>query len=47
LGVGFLSTQRTVQALADLFGIPVSAGTVAALTAGLQEFLTARSVVWA
>ena len=29
----FLSKQRTAQALAELFGIPLSAGTVAALTA--------------
>ena len=39
----FLSKQRTAQALAELFGTPLSAGTVAALTAraaaGLQEFL--------
>jgi transposase len=40
----FLSRQRTAQALAELFGTPLSAGTVATLTAraaaGLQEFLT-------
>ena len=40
----FLSKQRTAQALAELFGTPLSAGTVAAFTArtasGLQEFLT-------
>jgi len=39
----FLSKQRTAQALADLFGTPVSAGTVAGMlrraTAGLGEFL--------
>jgi len=39
----FLSKQRTAQALAELFGTPLSAGTVAAFTAraaaGLQEFL--------
>ena len=39
----FLSKQRTAQALADLFGIPLSSGTVAALTARaaarLGEFL--------
>ena len=29
----FLSKKRTAQALADLFGIPVSSGTVAAITA--------------
>jgi transposase len=29
----FLSTQRTAQALAELFGIPLSSGTVAGLTA--------------
>ena len=29
----FLSKQRTAQALAELFGIPLSSGTVAALTA--------------
>jgi transposase len=40
----FLSKQRTAQALAELFGTPLSAGTVATLTAraagGLEEFLT-------
>jgi len=40
----FLSKKRTAQALAELFGTPLSAGTVAALTAraagGLDEFLT-------
>jgi transposase len=40
----FLSKQRTAQALAELFGIPLSGGTVATLTAraaaGLEEFLT-------
>lgn len=39
----FLSKQRTAQALADLFGTPMSAGTVAGMlrraTAGLGEFL--------
>lgn len=39
----FLSKQRTAQALAELFGTPLSAGTVATLTAraaaGLTEFL--------
>jgi len=39
----FLSKQRTAQALAELFGIPLSSGTVAALTAraagGLDGFL--------
>jgi transposase len=39
----FLSKQRTAQALAELFGTPLSAGTVATLTtraaAGLEEFL--------
>ena len=39
----FLSKQRTAQALAELFGTPLSAGTVAAFTtraaAGLREFL--------
>jgi transposase len=39
----FLSKQRTAQALADLFGTPLSAGTVAVFTAraaaGLGEFL--------
>jgi len=39
----FLSKQRTAQALAELFGTPISAGTVAALTAraagGLDDFL--------
>jgi hypothetical protein len=29
----FLSKQRTAQALAELFGVPLSSGTVAALTA--------------
>jgi len=29
----FLSKKRTAQALAELFGIPVSSGTVAAVTA--------------
>ena len=29
----FLSTQRTAQALAELFGVPLSAGTVAGITA--------------
>jgi transposase len=40
----FLSKQRTAQALAELFGTPLSAGTVATFTTraagGLQEFLT-------
>ncbi|MGX6608626.1 IS66 family transposase, partial [Micromonosporaceae bacterium Da 78-11] len=40
----FLSKQRTAQALAELFGTPLSAGTVATMTAraasGLAEFLT-------
>jgi transposase len=40
----FLSKKRTAQALAELFGTPLSAGTVATLTAraagGLDEFLT-------
>jgi transposase len=40
----FLSRQRTAQALAELFGTPLSAGTVAAFTTraagGLREFLT-------
>ena len=40
----FLSKQRTARALAELFGTPLSAGTVAAFTTraagGLQEFLT-------
>ncbi len=39
----FLSKKRTAQALAELFGTPVSEGTVAAMTqraaAGLDEFL--------
>ena len=39
----FLSTERTAQALAELFGIPLSAGTVAAVTARaagrLDDFL--------
>jgi transposase len=39
----FLSQKRTVQALAELFGTPVSEGTVAAMTQhaadGLDEFL--------
>jgi transposase len=39
----FLSKKRTAQALAELFGTPMSAGTVATLTAraaaGLDEFL--------
>lgn len=39
----FLSKQRTAQALADLFGTPMSAGTVAGMltrvTAGLDGFL--------
>ena len=39
----FLSKKRTAQALAELFGIPLSAGTVAAITARaagrLDEFL--------
>jgi transposase len=39
----FLSKQRTAQALAELFGIPLSSGTVAALTARaagrLDDFL--------
>jgi transposase len=39
----FLSKKRTAQALAELFGTPLSAGTVATLTAraagGLAEFL--------
>jgi transposase len=39
----FLSKQRTARALAELFGTPLSAGTVATLTAraagGLEEFL--------
>lgn len=39
----FLSKKRTAQALAELFGTPLSAGTVATLTAraavGLEEFL--------
>ena len=29
----FLSRQRTAQAMAELFGVPLSAGTVAAITA--------------
>jgi transposase len=41
----FLSKKRTAQALAELFGTPLSAGTVAALAAraasGLDEFLKA------
>jgi transposase len=40
----FLSRKRTAQALAELFGTPVSEGTVAAMTkraaAGLDEFLS-------
>jgi transposase len=40
----FLSKQRTAQALAELFGTPLSAGTVAVFTTraatGLREFLT-------
>ena len=40
----FLSKNRTAQALAELFGTPVSEGTVAAVTkraaAGLDKFLT-------
>jgi transposase len=40
----FLSRKRTAQALAELFGTPVSEGTVAAMTRraadGLDEFLT-------
>jgi transposase len=45
LSVGqFLSKKRTAQALAELFGTPVSEGTVAAMTAraaaGLDEFCT-------
>jgi transposase len=40
----FLSKKRTAQALAELFGTPVSEGTVAAMTRraadGLDEFLT-------
>jgi transposase len=40
----FLSKNRTAQALAELFGTPVSEGTVAAVTKraadGLEEFLT-------
>jgi len=40
----FLSKKRTAQALAELFGTPVSAGTVARMSAraaaGLDEFLT-------
>jgi transposase len=40
----FLSKKRTAQALAELFGTPVSEGTVAAMTRraadGLNEFLT-------
>lgn len=40
----FLSKKRTAQALAELFGTPLSAGTVATLSAraasGLDEFLT-------
>jgi hypothetical protein len=39
----FLSKKRTAQALAELFGVPLSSGTVAALTARaagrLDEFL--------
>jgi transposase len=39
----FLSRQRTAQALAELFGVPLSAGTVTAMTAraaaGLGDFL--------
>jgi transposase len=30
---GYVSRQRTAQALAELFGIPLSPGTVAAITA--------------
>ena len=46
----FLSKQRTAQALAELFGIPASSGTVAAVTAKaadrLDEFLEhARSQI--
>jgi transposase len=46
----FLSKQRTAQALAELFGVPLSAGTVAAITAraaaGLGGFLEhARSQI--
>jgi transposase len=51
----FLSKQRTAQALAELFGIPLSAGTVAAITARaagqldgfldrVQEAITASEV---
>jgi transposase len=40
----FLSKKRAAQALAELFGVPVAAGTVAAMTAraaaGLDGFLT-------
>src|SRR4030081_509266 len=40
----FLSRKRTPQALAELFGTPVSEGTVAAMTKraadGLEDFLT-------
>jgi transposase-like protein len=40
----FLSRKRTAQALAELFGTPVSEGTVAAMTKraadGLEDFLT-------
>src|SRR3954454_18535743 len=40
----FLSKKRTAQALAELFGTPVSEGTVARMSAraaaGLDEFLT-------
>ena len=40
----FLSKKRTAQALAELFGTPISEGTVAAMTKraadGLDEFLT-------
>jgi transposase len=35
----FLSKQRTAQALAELFGTPISAGTVAAMTARAAEGL--------
>lgn len=41
----FLSTARTAQALSELFGVPVSAGTVTTVTAraaeGLDDFLAA------
>ncbi|HEY5988382.1 MAG TPA: hypothetical protein VIV12_18690 [Streptosporangiaceae bacterium] len=35
----FLSKARTAEALAELFGTPVSAGTVAAMTARAAQLL--------